>query len=189
MNSDNPLDPVYKAFSVASDCFKVATRTIQVQHEELIRRTQFIGATEEEANTVLQDAAKQAADLAIIALFATFERFVIEASADGEPFACRGIPAAERSRISPNLQYSTSLSNFSASLAEYFKGEVDADLIGQVKQIKQYRDWIAHQNPNKPTPTQATPETAFDVLTRMIEQIRLTHTPPAEQEAAEAAIG
>ena len=120
MNSDNPLDPVYKAFSVASDCFKVATRTIQVQHEELIRRTQFIGAAEEEANMVLRDAAKQ---------------------------------------------------------------------VGQVKQIKQYRDWIAHQNPNKPTPTQATPETAFDVLTRMIEQIRLTHTPPAEPEVAQTAIG
>lgn len=71
MNSDNPLDPVYQAFSVASDCFKVATRTIQVQHEELIRRTQFIGATEDEANAVLQVVAKQAADLAILALFAT----------------------------------------------------------------------------------------------------------------------
>ena len=65
MNSNNPLHPVYKAFSVASDCFKVATRTIQVQHEELIRRTQFIGATEEEASTVLQDAARQAADLGV----------------------------------------------------------------------------------------------------------------------------
>ena len=106
MNSDNPLAPVDKAFSVASDCFKVATRTIQVQHEELIRRTgglaeflqpgrrtQFIGAAEEEAKMVLRDAAKQ---------------------------------------------------------------------VGQVKQIKQYRDWIAHQNPNKPTPTQATPELASD---------------------------
>jgi len=44
MNSDNPLYPVYKAFSVASDCFRVAARTIQIQHEELIDRTQFLGA-------------------------------------------------------------------------------------------------------------------------------------------------
>src|SRR5580704_3899189 len=53
MNFNNPLVPVYKAFAVANDCFKVATRTIQIQHEELIRRTQFIGATPEEANTAL----------------------------------------------------------------------------------------------------------------------------------------
>jgi hypothetical protein len=177
MNSDNPLDPVYKAFSVANDCFKVATRTIQIQHEELIRRTQFIGATPDEANTALEDAAKQAADLAILALFATFERFVIEHLQTANRLLAAGYP----------LQYSTKLAEKFESEVEYwrfveildlFKGEVDPDLIGQVKQIKQYRDWIAHQNPNKPTPTQATPETAFDVLTKMIEQIRLTHTPP-----------
>ncbi|MDR6495976.1 hypothetical protein J2797_005901 [Paraburkholderia terricola] len=186
MNSDNPLDPVYKAFSVASDCFKVATRTIQIQHEELIRRTRFIGATPEEANTALEDAAKQAADLAILALFATFERFVIEHLQTANRLLAAGYPQ----------QYSTKLTEKFESEVEYwrfveilnlFKGEVDPDLIGQVKQIKQYRDWIAHQNPNKPTPTQATPETAFDILTRMIEQIRLTHTSPTEEEAVDAA--
>ncbi|WP_213762837.1 hypothetical protein [Caballeronia sp. dw_19] len=186
MNSNNPLDPVYKAFSVASDCFKVATLTIQIQHEELIRRTQFIGATPEEANTALEDAAKQAADLAILALFATFERFVIEHLQTANRLLAAGYPQ----------QYSTKLAEKFESEVEYwrfveilnlFKGEVDSELIGQVKQIKQYRDWIAHQNPNKPTPPQATPETAFDVLTRMIEQIRLTHTHPMEEDVVEAA--
>lgn len=186
MNSDNPLDPVYKAFSVASDCFKVAMRTIQIQHEELIRRTQFIGATPEEANTALEDAAKQAADLAILALFATFERFVIEHLQAANRLLAAGFPQ----------QYSTKVAEKFASEVEYwrfveildlFKGEVDPALIGQVKQIKQYRDWIAHQNPNRPTPTQATPETAFDVLTKMIEQIRLTHAPPRDEEAVDAA--
>ncbi|MGN6314733.1 hypothetical protein [Trinickia sp.] len=78
MTSLNPLDPAYKAFSVASDCFTVTTHTIERQHKELIRRTQFIGTTPAEANATVADAAKQAADLAILALFATFERFVIE---------------------------------------------------------------------------------------------------------------
>lgn len=186
MNSDNPLDPVYKAFSVASDCFKVATRTIQVQHEELIRRTQFIGATQEEANTVLQDAAKQAADLAILALFATFERFVIEHLQTANRLLAAGYPEQYSARLAEKFESEVEYWRF-VEILNLFKGEVDADLIGQVKQIKQYRDWIAHQNPNKPTPTQATPETAFDVLTKMIEQIRLTQTPPAEKEAVEAA--
>ena len=188
MNSDNPLDPVYKAFSVASDCFKVATRTIQVQHEELIRRTQFIGATEEEANTVLQDAAKQAADLAILALFATFERFVIEHLQTANRLLAEGYPQQYSAKLAEKFGSEVEYWRF-GEILDLFKGEVEADLVGQVKQIKQYRDWIAHQNPNKPTPTQATPETAFDVLTRMIEQIRLTHTPPVDQEAAEAAVG
>jgi len=185
MNSDNPLDSVYKAFSVASDCFKVATRTIEIQHEGLIRRTQFIGATPEEANTVLEDAAKQAADLAILALFATFERFVIEHLQAANRLLAAGYPR----------QYSTKLAKKFEGVVEYwkfgeildlFKGEVDPDLIGQVKQIKQYRDWIAHQNPSKQTPSPATPETVFGVLTKMIEQIRLTHTSPTETVDAAA---
>jgi hypothetical protein len=49
MNFNNPLDPVYKALAVADDCFKVATRTIQIQHEDLIRRTQFLGGNSGES--------------------------------------------------------------------------------------------------------------------------------------------
>jgi hypothetical protein len=70
--------PVSTADQVASDCFKVAQLTIERQQEELMRRTEFLGTTPELANTALADGAKQAADLEILALFATFERFVIE---------------------------------------------------------------------------------------------------------------
>jgi hypothetical protein len=185
MNFNNPLDPVYKAFAVANDCFKVATRTIQIQHEELIRRTQFIEATPEEANTALEDAAKQAADLAILALFATFERFVIEHLQTANRLLAAGYPQQYANKLAEKFESEVEYWRFSEIL-NLFKGEVDSDLIGQVKQIKQYRDWIAHQNPSKPTPTQAAPETAFDVLTRMIEQIRQTHTPPPEEQAVDA---
>ncbi|WP_440549597.1 hypothetical protein [Trinickia sp.] len=39
--------------------------------------------------------------------------------------------------------------------------------------------------PEQTGPAQATPETTFDVLTQMIEQIRLTHTQPVEDEVIE----
>ncbi|PMS37341.1 hypothetical protein B0G57_116106 [Trinickia symbiotica] len=184
MNSNNPLEPVFRAFSVASDCFKVAERTIQIQHEELIRRTEFIGATPEQANAALDGAVKQAADLAILALFATFERCVIEHLQTANRLFAAGYPQQYSTRLSEKFESEVEYWRFGEVL-DLFKSEVDSNLIGQVKQIKQYRDWIAHQNPNKPTPTQATPETTFDVLTRMIEQIRLTHTPPPADEAVD----
>jgi hypothetical protein len=185
MNFNNPLDPVYKAFAVADDCFKVATRTIQIQHEELIRRTQFLGATPEKANSALEDAARQAADLAILALFATFERFVIEHLQTANCLLAAGYPQQFASKLAEKFESEVEYWRF-GEILNLFKGEVDSDLIGQVKQIKQYRDWIAHQNPSKPPPTQTTPETAFDILTRMIEQIRQTHTPPPEEESVDA---
>jgi hypothetical protein len=186
VNFDNPLDPVYKAFSVASDCFRVATRTIQIRHVELIRRTQFNGANSEEANAALENASKQAADLAILALFATFERFVIEHLQTANRLLAAGHPQRYSSKLAKKFESEVEYWKF-VEILDLFKGEVDCELIGQVKQIKQYRDWIAHRNPNKPTPTQATPETAFDVLTKMIDQIRQTHARPTEAEAVEAA--
>lgn len=185
MNSANPLDPVYKAFSVASDCFTVATHTIELRHEDLIRRTQFIGAAPAEANATVAGAARQAADLAILALFATFERFVIEHLQTANRLLAAGYPQRYASRLAEKFESEVEYWRF-VEILNLFKGDIDARLLGKVKQIKQYRDWIAHRNPNKPVPPQATPETAFDVLTQMIEQIRLTHTPPVESEAAEA---
>jgi hypothetical protein len=186
MNSENPLVPVYRAFSVASDCFRVAARTFRAQREELIGHTQFFRASPEEVTTALAAAESQAADLAILALFATFERFVIEHLQAANRLLAVGYPR----------QYSVKLAEKFESVVEYwrfveildlFRAEVDPALIGRVKQIKQYRDWIAHQNPNKSTSTRATPDTAFEVLSEMIEQIRLTHTPREEEEVVEVA--
>ncbi|RFU48068.1 hypothetical protein [Paraburkholderia sp. DHOC27] len=185
MNLNNPLDPVYKAFGVAKDCFKVATRMIQIQHEELILRTRFIGAAPEETKAALEDAAKQAADLAILALFATFERFVIEHLQTANRLLAAGYPRQYAQKLAEKFESEVEYWRF-GEILNLFKGEVDSDLIGQVKQIKQYRDWIAHQNPGRPTPMQITPETAFDVLTRMIQQIRRTHTLAQEEVALDA---
>lgn len=187
MNLSNPLNPVYKAFAVANDCFKVATRTVQIQHEELIRRTQFKGATPEEANIALEDAARQAADLAILALFATFERFVIEHLQTANRLLAAGYPQQYAHRLAEKFESEVEYWRF-VEILDLFKGEVDSALIGQVKQIKQYRDWIAHQNSSRPTPSQATPEKTFEVLTKMIEQIRQAHTRPTKEKAAEAVV-
>ncbi len=54
---------------------------------------------------------------------------------------------------------------------DLFKPLVDPDQIGIAKQIKDYRDWIAHRNPNQPPPAQTEPRTANSVLAAIIEAI------------------
>ncbi len=179
----NPLDPIYRAFAVASDCFEVAQRTVDKQDEKLIRRTQFVGATRDEATTALTEAAKQASDLAILALFATFERTVIEHLQTANLLLVAGYPQEYASALAEKFVKDVEYWKVD-DILDLFKGEVDANLIGQVKQIKDYRDWIAHRNPRRPTPSQATPQTAFGVPTKVIEQIRATHTRPAETQDA-----
>jgi hypothetical protein len=180
MTFSNPLSPIYDSFEVARECFKVARRTIDSQIAELIHRTPFVGATPQAAASAIDGAQQQAFDLAILALWSTFERHVIEHLQTGSELLAKGHPE----------QYSVKLANKFRNEVEFwkiddildlFKAEVDPALIGQAKQIKRYRDWIAHRNPKRPLPTKATPETTFAVLTAVIDQIRAAHIPEVEE--------
>jgi len=183
MSSDNPLEPVYKAFEVARDSFRVAIRTVREQHEPFIRRTQFVGATLEEAETALEEASRQASDLAVLALFATFERFVIEHLQAANERLATGHPEEYSRKLAEKFKAEVEYWRFD-DILDLFKPEVDTNLIGQVKQIKRYRDWIAHRNTDRAVPTQATPATAFEVLSKLIEEIREIHAVPVPVPAS-----
>ncbi|HVE09782.1 MAG TPA: hypothetical protein VNE00_21175 [Paraburkholderia sp.] len=189
MNSHNPLDPVYKAYAVASDCFRVVTRAIRNPSKELIDRTHFDAIDPATVDTAVDIAAQQAADLAVLALFATFERFVIEHLQMANRLLAAGYPQQYSAKLAQKFENEVEYWKFGEVL-NLFKGEVDPDLIGQVKQVKQYRDWIAHRNPKQPPAAVSNPEMAYDVLTRTIEQIQQTHMPTAEvmQDVAPALV-
>lgn len=92
--------------------------------------------------------------------------------------------ANERLASGHPLGYSRNLAAKFKSAVEYwrfdeildlFKPDLDVDLVGRVKQIKRYRDWIAHRNTDKTVPSQAAPDAAFEVLTKVIRQIDHAH--------------
>ena len=54
-------------------------------------------------------------------------------------------------------------------LLDALKGLVDSNMVGYLKQIKQYRDWVAHgRNPQKPPPVKTVD---FDEVFRIVEEI------------------
>lgn len=59
----------------------------------------------------------------------------------------------------------------SNDLLELFKPVAGHDLVGKAKQVKQYRDWIAHKNPNKPSPANVLPLEAYKILSAIITTI------------------
>ncbi|WDD95387.1 hypothetical protein Bsp3421_005559 [Burkholderia sp. FERM BP-3421] len=156
-----------------------------MQHEELIGRTHFARVAPEEASPALEGAARQAADLAVLALFASFERFVIAHLQAASHLLAAGYPQQYATRLADKFTDEVEYWRF-GEILNLFKAEVDPHLIGQVKQIKRYRDRIAHSNPGKPSATQVTPEKTFDILTMMIERIRQAHVPPAGNGMGEA---
>ncbi len=59
-------------------------------------------------------------------------------------------------------------------ILDLFKVVLNPELIGRAKQVKKYRDWVAHRNPKKGQPTNVPPKSAFKILSCVIEQIE-TH--------------
>jgi hypothetical protein len=64
---------------------------------------------------------------------------------------------------------------------DIFKGIVDPNLIGNAKQIKDYRDWVAHRNPRRPSPTKTDPASAYTVLQQILQRVMASERRGATQ--------
>lgn len=148
MNFDDPLVPVFEAFDVARKCFEVTAHLVVTRQTELVDSPLFNRAS---------------------------VGYVIEYLQTANRLLAAGYPKQYSTRLAEKFTSEVEYWRF-AQVLDLFKGEIDANLIGEVKQVKQYRDWIAHRNPGNRMSTAFTPETAFNILSRMIRQIRLTHT-------------
>ncbi|WP_257834916.1 hypothetical protein [Burkholderia glumae] len=188
MSFNNPLAAIFQSYVVAGDCLKVARRVLEApddrlspeQKTRLGRNTGFIGNTGAEADQALKGAKDQVTDLAILALFATFERVIIERVQLAKERIDGGQPQGYFGLLSKKFDDAVEYWRFE-DILDLFENEVDGKTRGDVKQIKGYRDWIAHRNPKK-TPANITPEQAFATLTRVLETIdsaHAPHTPPA----------
>jgi hypothetical protein len=56
-------------------------------------------------------------------------------------------------------------------LLDLYKGWLDSDTLGRIKQIKEYRDWISHRNPKRAKPAIIDPIAARAILGSVVDQI------------------
>lgn len=140
MNS-NPLDSMWKAYLVSTECFDIAYETIKQEKVSL-----FInGSVQKNAKQDIAQARQESNDLFVVGLWATFERFVISYLQN---------KGAILQHIDPNALANPIYEQFKQEV-EYWKTDdilnllkqipsIDKNLIGQAKTIFRYRNWIAH---------------------------------------------
>ena len=128
-----------------------------------------MGQSQSEAADWIDQAAQAADDLAIVALWAWFERYLIEfTQTKAEITSCSPVEFAQvlQARITQAIEYWRP-----DDLLDLFKTITDANQIGTAKQIKDYRDWIAHRNPKRRAPAQTDPATAYSLFLAIIEAV------------------
>ncbi len=152
------------------DCLKVARRAVEAESVELLDSTAFIGTSKEQAQNWIDEARQSAEDLAIVALWAWFERYLIEYAQIRAGTVATATPTPFAEELSAKVEREIERWRLDDVL-DLFKSLVEAGQIGIAKQIKDYRDWVAHRNPERLPPAQTEPRTAYSVLAAIIDAI------------------
>jgi hypothetical protein len=176
MNFLNPLLPLKQAYKTAHDSFTIAKRAIKTSEpqarQRLLQRTDLETTTISEAERVIVESYNEVNTLFVLALWATFERFL------RDYLQYKG----------QALQQHLTPADFAQELYFHFHKEVEfwrpeeilevlkltllksqAHLAGEAKNIYNYRNWVAHgRNPHK-TVSAIAPKVAYTTLANIVE--------------------
>ncbi|KHD06395.1 hypothetical protein PN36_24670 [Candidatus Thiomargarita nelsonii] len=199
MSSTNPLVPIWTAYQVAEDTFKMSRRVVHFA-ERAAETLNVLDADESETkkavafaqykagknflnrikvlnqtdtlNSLLTQSAQEISDLFVLSLWATFERFV-KYFLQEKGKKIREILPLDLGKFYYQQLYQEIdywKSDDILDLLKYSLFKGDEQQIGQAKEVLKYRDWIAHgKNPNKMPSSTITPKLAYDRLHDIIE--------------------
>jgi len=171
MRYDDPLAQIWTSYITTKDCFKIARRAVSTGMSAPLRNTGFVAMETSEAARSIDTSRTEAIEFTVLALWTVFERYIVEyIQGKSRKLADSNSVEVERrlgTKISESLEYW----RFDELLA-LFKGAVDPTLLGNARQIKQFRDWVVHKNLKRGAPPRITPEAAYSVLSQIISDIR-----------------
>ncbi len=166
----NPLDPVIGWFSVTRDCMRITSRVLERGIRDAITpKHVFSQRSVPESLASVEEAKTQVEDFVVLALVSTFERCVRDFLAGLPRNAASGttpLDEAVRTELLKDLEFW----RLSDRLLAVFAAHLPAQLIGQVKQVVEYRNWIAHGRSAAKTPTNVVPQYAYKVLSEFLQQ-------------------
>jgi hypothetical protein len=172
MRAVNILDQVWESYLVTIDCLKVASRSIEKNQLDLVNKTRFVGSAIDEAKTRIKNSRDDADDFVIVSLWAMFERKILEYLQEEGRKLLQKTPTAFNKRVQQKVE--NEMERWKRDdILDLFKSVVDPDLIGSAKQVRHYRDWIAHKNPKKGPPPNVPPQTAYRILSQIISEVEL----------------
>jgi hypothetical protein len=177
MNS-NPLPPMLQAYETARDSFKIAKRAIKTVNsparQRLLQRTCVDRATLTDAECMIEESQSESDALFVLALWATFERFIRDDLQKRGQILCNSKPPVLGISIYQHFEKEVEFWK-PGEILDFLKDSLfkkKANLIGHAKQILAYRDWVAHgKNPNKPPSAIPNITDAYNTLDEIVETL------------------
>jgi hypothetical protein len=168
----NPLDPVLAWYRTANDSLRVTRRVIEKATPKVVtKKHDFHGKDQKDNLDALDRAGGELDRLVVLGLVAVFERALrdhlltlpVIAPISGDP-----LRDAVRREILKDVEFW----NISVRVIDLFTG-VPGPLRGEVKQIIDYRNWVAHgRTATEPPPVATTPAKAHQRLAAFLSQAK-----------------
>lgn len=172
MPSDGPLDQIWQSYQVLCDSLRIAQRTVSRDNIALLNSTVFMTDLKDRATDQIKKGRNDVNDYIILSLWASFERRIMDyLQQQGDRLLSPSLSEFNKrihKKISKEIEYWKI-----DDILDIFKGLVEPKLIGQAKQIKQYRDWVAHRNINKEKPPNIAPEKAYSILSKILNILEI----------------
>lgn len=175
MTSANPLQVIWHQHGIMQDCLEIAERAIRKTDVRLLMDTRFVGESLADTRQQINESRGNADDLVIVALWAAFERFLLVYLQEKGRAILDASPPSLANRL--YAKYEREVEYWKTEdVLDVFKGEIDGALLGDAKNIKKHRDWVAHRNPSRPSPGKVGPDFAYRVLSEILEQVEALET-------------
>ena len=182
----NPLDAIRDRYLLTQQCVRVVARVVRTGAKKIIqpKHTFLVGVDVATAERLAGEAEEHLDRLTVLDLTSAFERYLrLHVLYSYHAAFAAGTPRLDA--IHGELKKDIEFWNVSERLLTLFSG-VDAVVRGNVKQVIDYRNWVAHgkwadqllsltTNPTHiaPKPNKISPEQAYDRLTAFLTQAGL----------------
>ena len=157
------LNQVFSTYEILKDSIKVTKRSINKSEYSFHNKTIFFGEQKNIIISRISFVENELDDIMILSLFASFEREL--------RVSIQNIINLNVNKNNPIIIKFFDLTTESIErwiikdIVDAFGGIVDEDIRSKVKQIYDYRNWVAHgKNPNKLPPIKTDPKTVFIIL-------------------------
>lgn len=164
------LDDIVSQYELEKDLLKVAARAVRAADASLLVNTQFIGRSTSSAEMDLHMLRTRLGEMTVVALWIEFERFMVRHVMETITIAASGAPASFVPKLTERIEHEVEFTKFD-DLLDLYKGWLTPNDVGNIKQIKQYRDWISHRNPKKKKPAAIDPGPAKTLLARAMDTV------------------
>lgn len=175
MSAPDAIGEIWRTYQVTVDCLEVALDDIKLGRIDSLQGTGFMDTPIDVVRRDIRASRETLNDHTILSMWAVFEREMVAM-----------LESETRNMLNESPHYSTFnkalLDKIEAGIEywrademiDLFKPALPIELIGYSKQIKRYRDWVAHRNPKKPSPAKVPPEFAYKVLAEVLKQMNLS---------------